>query len=269
MSRHQNWPVETDALDFFANERKQGALAERRPRLDGRRAVGPGIRPSAVRLTNLNDLLATYNGYYSALSTAANAPTNSENFVGFTVMDDELGGRQVFTGLTTGNTYERIFLRMPADPAAIAWGNWKSGGGALATATSESFSGTTVPNNAGYTFLTGPGIVTSGEPTYTSVTTRLNITRPGVYLGFVTINGPSGISGLCSLKVTVPALVSGSTNLYYDDWVARDGVPNIPLLFATQQSDQAVRFEVYQNTGASRSFSWGDTSITRLGDVGS
>lgn len=125
MSDAQNWRTETDAGDYFGNQKKKLTVADRRPVI--RRAsdlVGPGIAASAVPITDFNDLLATYNGFYSAVEASVNAPNADEAFIGYVVMDDALGGRQVFTGLDTGSEYNRIFLRNPGDPSSITWGAW-------------------------------------------------------------------------------------------------------------------------------------------------
>lgn len=122
---HQNWRPEVDAADYFGNQRKQLQVADRRPVI--RKAsdlVGPGIGASATRITDFNDLLATYNGYYSALAGARNAPNSREAFVGHTVMDDTLGGRQVFTGMSSRSEYARTFIRNPGDAEVILWGDW-------------------------------------------------------------------------------------------------------------------------------------------------
>lgn len=125
MSNTQNWRQETDADVYFQHQKKQGALADRRPVI--RRAsdlVGPGINTYAIRIDDFNNLLATFNGFYSALLGALNAPNSTENFVGYVASDAELGGVQVFTGVTSGSTYTRIFNRSPADPELIGWTAW-------------------------------------------------------------------------------------------------------------------------------------------------
>lgn len=125
----QNWRTETNAGDYFAHQKKQVQLENRRPVI--RRAsdlVGPGIAATAVRLTDFNDLLGTYDGFFSAASGALNAP-NGEGLVGTVVGDSELGGVQTFTGLTTAVTYQRIFTRNPGDAETIYWGTWETIGG--------------------------------------------------------------------------------------------------------------------------------------------
>lgn len=123
----QGWRTETGAEDYFRNQKKTLSVADRRPVI--RKAsdlVGPGINSTAVRLDDFDDLLATYNGFYSAESSATNAPTSDENFVGFIVSDSDFGGFQAFTGLSTGFQYRREFLRAPEDPEFLVWGAWYS-----------------------------------------------------------------------------------------------------------------------------------------------
>lgn len=129
MSR--NGRIDTDAADYFGGQRKTLAVADRRPVI--RRAsdlVGPGIGASATRITDFNDVLATYNGYYSYLfqsagvSTTAKAPNTTESFIGYVIFDDELGGEQVFRGLTSRTQYVRTGVRNALDPSSITWSAW-------------------------------------------------------------------------------------------------------------------------------------------------
>jgi hypothetical protein len=126
VSGNQNWRTEVDAGDYFGHQQKKLAMADRRPVI--RKAsdlVGPGIGATAVRLTNFNDLLATYNGYYSADVGASSAPNITDAFVGFVSSDAELGGVQQFTSLADGKLWQRVFTRNPSDSSAIYWGSWK------------------------------------------------------------------------------------------------------------------------------------------------
>ena len=125
MSGAQNWRAETDAGDYFGHRQKQLNLADRRPVI--RRAsdlVGPGIASSAVRLLDFNDPLATFNGFFSAASGATNGPDASQAHLGFISVDDELGGIQMFYGLSDGTARRRMFTRNPADASSIVWGTW-------------------------------------------------------------------------------------------------------------------------------------------------
>lgn len=125
MSGQQNWRTEVDALDYFQHQKKQAAVDNRRPVI--RKAsdlVGPGIGANATVITNFNDTLATFDGYFSAAAGTANAPTAGQAYVGIVTSDSTLGGMQVFHGLTDGGTYKRLFTRNPADASSIAWGAW-------------------------------------------------------------------------------------------------------------------------------------------------
>lgn len=122
----ESWRVPIDAGDYFGHRQKKLDLADRRP--VPRKAadiVGPGIDSGAVRVTNWNDLLALFNGYYSSLRGALNAPTTTEDFIGYTSMDEVLGGVQTLTSLTNDSRYSRTFYRNPADPESITFGAWK------------------------------------------------------------------------------------------------------------------------------------------------
>lgn len=121
----QNWRTEVNAGDYFAHQQKQLRMADRRPVI--RKAsdlVGPGISANSVRVTNFNDLLATYNGFFSADVGAANAPNDTDMFAGTVVSDAALGGVQTFTSLQSTVTYRRVFTRSLLDPSAIFWGAW-------------------------------------------------------------------------------------------------------------------------------------------------
>lgn len=125
MNDSQNWRTEVNSEDYFRHQKKQLQIADRRPVI--RRAsdlVGPGIAATCVRITDYNDLLATYNGFFSSAPDAANAPTGDDPYVGTVASDAELGGIQTFTNLTTEDRYQRVFRRNPTDAATIYWGVW-------------------------------------------------------------------------------------------------------------------------------------------------
>lgn len=121
----QNWRTETNAEDYFGHQKKQLQVADRRPVI--RRAdqlVGPGIASTAVRITDFNDLLAQFNGFFSTLDDVLNGPAVEQYYVGTVVSDSELGGVQAFYGMENGILYRRIFTRNPGDPESISWGLW-------------------------------------------------------------------------------------------------------------------------------------------------
>lgn len=123
----QNWRTEITGQDYFGHQKKQAAVENRRPVI--RKAsdlVGPGIASSAVRITDFNNILATFNGYFSADAEATNAPNTTDQFIGFVSSDAELGGVQQFTSLTDGKVWVRVFNRNPADSSALYFGTWKS-----------------------------------------------------------------------------------------------------------------------------------------------
>lgn len=124
---NQNWRTEVNSGDYFSHQQKKLQIADRRPVI--RKAsdlVGPGIAPNSVRLTNFNDLLATYDGFFSADVGAASAPNDTDAFVGFVSSDTQLGGAQEFSSLSDGKVWQRVFTRSPLDPSAIYWGTWET-----------------------------------------------------------------------------------------------------------------------------------------------
>jgi hypothetical protein len=125
MSFENNWRTELTAEDYFSHQQKRLQVSDRRPVLKSPAdLVGPGIAAQAIRLSDFNDLLAMFNGYYCAPSGSANAPTPTGHYVGFVVADPELGGLQVFTNLATGTEYRRVFTRLPTDTDLVTWGAW-------------------------------------------------------------------------------------------------------------------------------------------------
>lgn len=121
----QSWRTEVDAADYFGNQKKKLEVADRRPVI--RRPsdlVGPNIGSAATRITDFNDILATYNGFCSAAPGAVGAPNATDAFIGYVIMDDELGGEQVFRSLVDGVEYARTALRNPSDPTSITWSSW-------------------------------------------------------------------------------------------------------------------------------------------------
>lgn len=119
--------IEVDGGDYFGHQKKKLQFADRRPVI--RRPsdlVGPGIAANSVRITDFNDLLATFNGYFGADEGAANAPTSTQAYVGTTTSDSLIGGAQVFYGMEDQASYRRVFTRSPLDPSAIFWGDWES-----------------------------------------------------------------------------------------------------------------------------------------------
>jgi len=132
-----NWRIETNSEDYFGQQKKKAQVADRRPVI--RKAsdlVGPGIGASAVRLTDLNDVVATYNGYFSAGLGADNSPDpTADALVGWVTTDSEFGGGQFFMRLSDGVVFTRTFLRAPWSPSSIIWGTWATIGGGGSTFT--------------------------------------------------------------------------------------------------------------------------------------
>jgi hypothetical protein len=122
-----DYRIGTTFTDYTQERQKKLDVADRRPGLSrASDLVGPGIAALAVRITDFNDLLATYNGYFSAAVGAPGAPNNTHAFIGFTVSDAELGGLQNFTSLTSGAIFQRTFSRNPLDAQVLYWSNWKT-----------------------------------------------------------------------------------------------------------------------------------------------
>lgn len=136
MSETSNWRTDVDAGDYFLHQKKKNEVADRRPVI--RRAVdlvGPGIADVAIRVTDWNNVLATYNGYFSSVRAAngpvlagpgPNAGFDVNPYVGTVTSDAEIGGVQTITDLVTTTRYQRVFRRNLTDPSMLYWGPWKA-----------------------------------------------------------------------------------------------------------------------------------------------
>lgn len=122
----QNWRTRVNAQDHFGQEKRRAEIEQRRPALRSPRdlGLGPGIGASAVKVTNWNDLLAQYDGYFSSEVGAFGAPNDTEAFVGLTINDSTLGGVQEATGVVSGNHYRRVFRRNPSDARSVSFAAW-------------------------------------------------------------------------------------------------------------------------------------------------
>lgn len=260
----QNWGIEVDAIDYFGHQKKQLQVADRRPVIrTPSDLVGPGIASAAIRITDFNDLLATFNGYYSADIEAASAPNDTDQFIGHVVMDDELGGRQVFTSLDTGEEYTRVFLRSPSDPDFIAFGAWRPAEFITPTLYSEAWYSTTIPDVTD-TYLLVPDIETFGTPlTFEKSPTTINILRPGVYTGYASFIGPG------------PYVEYNMTVEYPNGSIIREDfhlsgeaqINTLPLHFWASDINGYLRIGISHATGTDQSAIWERLCLSRIGDA--
>jgi len=263
----QDWRVGTNSDDYFRHRDKRIATEERRPVV--RKAsdlVGPGINSSATRITDFNDTLATFNGYYSADVGAAYAPNATDPFIGFVSMDESLGGRQVFTSLVSGNEYTRVFLRNPADESSISWGLWHSGDEGLAPATvyATTMISTLLPDTDA-THLVMPVVEFSGEgSTFARASDKMNVLRPGVYTGYVWVHTVENIT-VDDVQVEHP---NGDVQTY-DILYAISGSTGVmvPLHFIATDGLGYVRVTITQSSGSTATGQFLRMNLTRIGDV--
>lgn len=152
MGDETNWRTQVTAQDFFGQQKKTLQVANRRPLIrQASDLVGPGIGSSATMITDWNDELATFNGYYSSgnagnlatgvgalhgpIPDAGHGNKDFHPYVGFVTMDSLLGGQQILypvpvlaSPIVTSTAYwTRSFVRNPADPttvSSIQWGPW-------------------------------------------------------------------------------------------------------------------------------------------------
>lgn len=263
----QNWRTEVDASDYFGHQKKRVELEQRRPVVSrASDLVGPGIGESAIRITDFNELLATFNGYYSSAPGAYNAPTDSEAFIGTTVSDPVLGGRQTFTGLTSGYEYARTFVRSPTDPTSLSWGIWRGDERIPASATLSAAVDTDRISNQGVILLRAPSLETLGAPgSYGSGRNDVYVIRPGVYTGHLTIVGPLGLT-LTNVEVRWPDRVGSKVSLLGPMSNAGRTI-RVPFTFWSTGENQEIRVGVSHDNVVDQTLTWSDFAIARLGDI--
>ncbi len=260
----KNWPTPVDAFDYMRQEQKKVAIEERRPVI--RRAsdlVGPGIAASAVRITDWADTLATFNGYYCSLPGVTGAPNTTHAFVGFTVMDAEVGGTQTVVSMTNGVEYRRTFSRNPADPEFISWGPWlQAQEQVAATVESTGPKPTSVPTGV-LTDLLMPSVTKIGDSDpYLVSPTRLTITQPGVYTGYLLIS--DGLA-LANLDHTHPSLSGLRADTRIN--IGANGYRMVPLTFATTAINQYISVKVAHATGITESISISYLTLIRTSRI--
>lgn len=270
----QNWrfdgEVGASSEDYFRSQKKQLQVADRRPVIrKSSDIVGPGIGATAVRITDFNNILATYNGYFSALPDAVNGPgvpfPEVTGFIGYTVMDSELGGMQVFNALGPNVAFEytRTFVRNPGDEDSISWGLWRTSGPIPASTRPILPQSTLVPPGTP-TYLAAADMEAIGEPgTYRPDFGGLQIQRQGVYTGYLRVEGPSALV-IDELWIEHP---DGSTNTRYgfSNFTLGGGITR-PLTFYVTAPGEYVRVEVTHSTGSNQPMSW-TCYLTRTGDA--
>lgn len=262
---NEDWRIPVTAEDYFAAQKKRVATEERRPVI--RKAsdlVGPGIDSSAVRLTDLNDQLATYNGYYSTEPGAVNAPNAGDPFVGLVFADAELGGRQEFTSLVSGNTYTRTFIRNPADPDSVSFGPWHDPEGVPAGLYTTRLEGTTLNDDVpAYCVLPQVEYLGSVE-TFARSENIVSILRPGQYTGYFWLRLSSNIY-LESLTIEFPQ----GDGQVYDYVLNHPGAWGVrgPLNFYTTNDQGFVRFTAVQSETSVTTLEFHRLQITRVGDA--
>jgi hypothetical protein len=266
-------------FDILQHDRKQNQVADRRPVIrKPSDLVGPGIGASATRVTDWNNVLATFNGYFSSVR-ALNGPRpetagpdvnyDVHTYVGFVTMDAEYGGKQVITDLTTYIDYTRVFYRAPTDPNTIVWGSWVSSSSAPPSAFSE---GNTVTNvvTATPTALNAPVLNGSNwEGTYDQNGTHLDILSDGVYTGVIRVYSFTSASGLnsCPVAITLPRGLATETldqpsanlNAQYDG-------ARFPFTFTSLLDTTFISVTVEHSVGSTTGIYWG-IDITRVGGV--
>lgn len=281
MTDEQNWRTEIDAEDYFRHQKKKTQVADRRPVI--RKAsdlVGPGIDAAAVVVTDWNDVLATFNGYFSSTS-ALNGPqsvgggSDTSLYVGFVTMDATYGGKQIITDLNSGLDYTRIFRRAPTDPNTIVWGPWVGSNSPDPTAFASQTVNTSVPVGTTLTPLNCPVLSGSNwEDTYEQDGTSFNILRDGVYTGVLRFE-PGLVSGqTAKLRLVLPQGLSTETRNYeitYNSWLDGSSAPRsgggIAFTFVILQDTAAITASASHSFGFPVNINWIGLDITRTSGV--
>lgn len=265
MSTGKDWRIETDGMDYFRSQKKTLEVADRRPVI--RKAgdlVGPGIGANTTRLTDYNDLLATFNGYFSSAIGALNAPTADEAFVGEIISDAELGGMQVFTGLSTGIEYRRTFSRSPIDPEALSWSPWIGSNRLVPSVRGFSERDTNVLSGTATALIT-PTLSFFGPAGYYSQTdTGIQILRQGIYTGVIQIGDRGGSTVVSNLTVYLP---DGTTTIAQTQLnVQLVSTVHIPFTVRAADGEQGFTIALIQSSGVPRDL-WWRFSCARIGDT--
>ena len=123
MSGAQNWGPQATPEKYFSDQAKRAAMSERRPRpAKAADLVGPGIGPTARPITDLNDPLALFNGYFTAEMGVLNGPNVASPMVIHVQMDAVNGGVQSAYPINfPGVHYERVVVRGVADPDTLSF----------------------------------------------------------------------------------------------------------------------------------------------------
>ena len=261
----QDWRIETNSSDYFAAQKKRLATDERRPAI--RKAsdlVGPGIAEAAVRITDFNDVLATFNGYFSAEPGALFAPNTSDSFIGSVINDATLGGVQEFTSLVSGNVYRRPFLRNPSDESSVSWSAWRSDSKVLDTLSGTTQADTPVALDTS-TYVEMPGIEVYGNDpdTFTRTTFTIDV-RPGVYTGYFWMRTVENIY-IESVLIEMP-----NGDIQGEEFVINKlGASGIrePLNFSSTSDTGFLRMTARQTDITSATFEFRSIKLTRVGDV--
>lgn len=264
---NEQWRTDTNAGDYFLHQQKQLQIADRRPVVKkASDLVGPGIGAGAVRITDFNDLLATFNGYFSALAGAYAAPNETDSFVGIVVSDSELGGHQQFTSQETGVIYTRRFQRSPIDPEALAWSPWTERRRIPATLTGDTEVDTrTIHNSAA--LLTPPfiSLVGDGVPTYERTATAINVLRQGIYTGHVQVGDRvSATTNAVTVALYRPLGTTTQPTTVINATMA--GTLYIPFTVVASDAGQGFYVTVQQQSGGDRDM-WWRIACTRVGDA--
>lgn len=265
MSNEENWREDTNAETYFGHRQKKTDLADRRPVIrTASDLVGPGIDANTIRLTDFNDLLATFNGYYSAEPGAASAPNATDSFVGMVISDAAMGGRQEFTGLTSGVEYIRTFQRSPVDPEALAWSPWVERRRIPASMDMQGERDVSVLNNTATQLLLPWNSASAGDPgTYEWTDTILNIRRQGVYTGMIQV-GDRVSSTVATVSFNRPVGTTTAASVHINVNLA--GTFYIPFTVVAADDAQAI-FVIVQHTAGGNRDLWYRLSITRVGDA--
>jgi hypothetical protein len=266
----EDWRVETNGLDYLRGQQKRVAIEQRRPVI--RKAsdlVGPGINLAATRITDYNDILATFNGYYSSEPGALYAPNSTDSFVGFVAMDALLGGVQEFTSLDTGVEYRRVFARSPGDEESISFGAWQSEERVPATAftpTSTNVAQQLTDFDANTPIvMTMPLMEFIGQPgTFIREETKLNIARQGIYSGYFWWRTTDDIA-INYLQIEFPNGPIQTYDVLYN-LTSDDGIM-VPLHFVATTGTGFIRVTGYQAVADNKIAEFERLHLTRLGDA--
>ena len=123
---HQDWM--NDA------QRRMAAQERRRHISTAAELLGPGVAPQAVRVTDWNDEVFAFNGFYYCETGALNSPDDTKAWIGYSLADPDGNGVQILwtyvtvaTDLGTWTPVRKARAFATPDGSTRLFSTWQTG----------------------------------------------------------------------------------------------------------------------------------------------